>query len=88
MNRKFLKNLIREEINKADPIGLISMGAPRDEYGSEAEEIMLTIGTCRTEKDLEGLIYKTFVRMFDKRIAGSREIYRELSSRIFNRISV
>lgn len=83
MNKKFLENLIRKEINKVDPIGLISMGAPKDEYDSEVEEIMLKINTCGNEKDLEELIYKTFVRMFDTRLAGSREIYRKLSSRIF-----
>lgn len=87
MNRKFLENLLRKEITKVDPIGLISMGAPKDEYDSEVEQIVSEINSCRNVKDLEELMYKTFVRMFDERLAGPKEIYRSLAFRIFSKIS-
>lgn len=83
VNKKILANLIIKELNRVDPIGLISMGAPRDEYNPEVKEILSKINLCKSEKDLEELMYNTFVKMFDERLAGSREIYRKLSSRIF-----
>lgn len=87
MSKKSLTDLVRKEINKANPVGLISMGAPKDEYDSEVEQIVSKINSCKNEKDLQELIYKTFVRLFDERLAGPKEIYRSLSFRIFSKIS-
>lgn len=86
MNKKILANLVRNKLNKIDPVGFISMGVPKDEYDPEIKEILSKIHLCKSEKDLEELMYNTFVKMFDERLAGSREIYRELSSRIFNKL--
>lgn len=84
MNKKLLENLISKEIAKFDPVGLLSIGAPKKEYKPEVEKIMAKIHLCKNATDCEDLIYKTFVKMFDKKLAGSREKYQILGSRIFN----
>lgn len=84
---KRIQELVRAEINKADPIGLISMGAPKDEYSPEVEEIVKNFNSLRDLKEVEALVYKTFVKMFDSRLAGSRKNYKALASRIFKTLN-
>lgn len=79
-----MENLVRKEITEADPIGLISMGAPKDEYDTEVKEIIARIDTCKSTTDLQELIYGIFVKMFDEKIAGRRETYQNLAGRIFS----
>lgn len=88
MKKGFIENLIRKEIIKADPIGLINMGAPDDEYDPEVREIMTKSHLCGSKTDWESLIYETFVRMFDKRLVGQRETYRSLAKRIYGKINI
>ncbi len=88
MNKKALEDLISEEITKADPIGLISMGAPSDEYDPEVREITEKINLCKSATDLERLIHETFVRMFGgEDTAGKRSKYRILSKRIYKKLN-
>lgn len=86
MNKKSVKNLIGEEITKADPIGLISIGASNDEYNPEIQTIMAKSHLCKNVNDWERLLYETFVRMLDKKLAGQRKNYRNLANRIFDKI--
>lgn len=81
-----LKVLVRKEINRIDPVGLLSMGAPKDEYNPEVEEIVKKIGVAKSEKEVEELVYKTFVKMFGSRIAGVREKYSNLATNISRRL--
>ena len=81
-----LENLIRAEINEADPIGLLSIGAPKDEYGLEVKEIGKKIGLVKNKKEIEDLIYTIFVKMFGSKIAGEKEKYATLAANIFRKI--
>ncbi|HLG76258.1 MAG TPA: hypothetical protein VKX46_07580 [Ktedonobacteraceae bacterium] len=47
-----------------DPIGLIKMGAPKDEYDIEADAILLRIHEAQSARDLGAIIYEEFVRCF------------------------
>ena len=85
-NTKSIVEVVRKEINQEDPIGLISMGTPDDEYSREVEKIIKGISKTKTVDEVGNLIYKTFVEMFGSEIAGSRYKYKKLASNIFNRI--
>ncbi|MFZ5824732.1 MAG: hypothetical protein ACOY94_10425 [Bacillota bacterium] len=35
-----LRRIVRRAVNEADPVQLLEMGAPEDEYGAEVDEIV------------------------------------------------
>lgn len=86
MKQRDLEKVLREEINRADPIGLISLGAPADEYVIEVRKIEQGFNKIRNGKALEEFIYKTFVEMFDAKLAGPKSVYLKLSNRIYRRL--
>jgi hypothetical protein len=60
--------LTKEELSailyKHDPEGLAKMGAPSDEYNSEAEIILPMLVECDDADDVQELLYDTFAAMF------------------------
>ena len=81
-----IAEVVRKEINKDDPIGLISMGTPHDEYDPEVKEIVRKISKAGGVEKLQNLVHKTFVEFFGAEIAKSKYKYKKLASNIFNRI--
>ena len=63
-----LFSLIKNVIDKYDPIGLLSMGAPDDEYIPEVKELTPLIKKDMTEQELSTLIRDVFVKMFEMTI--------------------
>ncbi len=59
-----------EILVKHDPMGLIKMGAPEDEYDGEAERIVADLGLTEDSKaGIEGLVRNVFVSQFDANLA-------------------
>ena len=77
MEERNLKGSIKEVIDLYDPIGLLKMGAPQDEYNPEIKEVAEKIANCRNVEEIQKLIYETFVKWFDQDIAGDVEKYKE-----------
>lgn len=65
---------VREILNREDPIGLIGIGAPADEYDPELREILPKVKECKSVESLVTMIHAVFVKWFDKETAGAREI--------------
>ncbi len=59
-----LKNRIASALYNADPEGLAVMGAPGDEYASEAEIIMDRLAEINSASDMATLIANVFRRQF------------------------
>ena len=57
--------LIKKVIDKHDPIGLLSIGAPDDEYIPEVKRLAPQIKKDMTEQELSTLIHDVFVEMFE-----------------------
>ena len=57
-------DIIRQELLKADLMGLIKLGAPEDEYDSEVNEIMHVINDVYGPESLSGAIYLVFTRSY------------------------
>ena len=54
-----------------DPMGLVSIGAPYDEYDIEVDRILLRLPETTSPKALGQLIYETFVACFGSSFALS-----------------
>jgi len=74
---------LRTIINRHDPIGLLDLGAPEDEYEPEAKTIIVQLDQSMTEKQIHNLIYREFLRWFeDESTAGPKEAYKELATEV------
>jgi hypothetical protein len=71
---------VREIINTHDPIGLIAIGAPEDEYDPEVKTIVFQLKNVYTIEQIQDLVYQEFMRWFnEKSIVGERESYLEMA---------
>ena len=76
---------IREIINKYDPIGLIAIGSPEDEYDPEVKTIVYQLKDVHTIVQIQDLVHQEFLRWFEeKSIVGERDSYAEIATEIFN----
>ena len=66
-----------------DPIGLVKIGAPDDEYSPEVERILPRLGDAGSVEDLERIIHEVFVLMFDERLARTPQHYRDIALEIW-----
>lgn len=66
-----LFTLIKKVIDKHDPIGLLSIGAPDDEYIPEVKRLAPQIKKDMTVQELSTLIHDVFVEMFSEPIDKS-----------------
>lgn len=62
-----------------DPMGLVEIGAPDDEYRPEVERILPRLEDAGSVEDLEQIIHEVFVSLFDEELAGSREHYQDVA---------
>lgn len=74
---------VREILNKEDPIGLIAMGAPADEYEPEISTILAKVGSCKSVRSLQTMIHAVFAEWFDAKTAGPCGRYRSIAEQVF-----
>jgi hypothetical protein len=55
---------IVDVLNKHDPVGLIGMGAPEDEYAREARQIASWMPWVQDEEEMHGMVFETFYMAF------------------------
>ena len=70
-------------LREADPMGLIAMGAPADEYDPEVSTILPRLREANTATDVQRIVHEEFVRWFGADIAGDRSRYVELAKDIW-----
>jgi hypothetical protein len=78
--------LIKYVIDRADPICLLKIGAPDDEYEPEIREIASRVGECMNLEEPQRLLHEIFMKWFDECIAGSEELYRAPAEVIWNEL--
>ncbi len=74
---------IADLIKKADPIGLIALGAPGDEYQPEASAVAARIDTCKSADDCHVLVCEVFAKYFGAS-APPRGSLRSLADEIYH----
>lgn len=70
-------------LREADPIGLIAMGAPDDEYEPEISTLLPRLREANAAGDVQRIVHEEFVRWFDANIAGPISGYADVSERIW-----
>ena len=70
-------------LREADPIGLITMGAPDDEYDPEVSTILPRLREANAAVDVQRIVYEEFGRWFGADIAGPLTDYANVAERIW-----
>ena len=78
-----LRNAVATAIAKADPINLLQLGAPGDEYDQEVSAILPKLRTASSEEDVCKIIRGEFARRFGEDVAGPPQRYAEASATIW-----
>jgi hypothetical protein len=66
--------LIKYAVDRADPIHLLEISAPADEYEPEIRDIASRVGECMNPEEIQLLLQEVCTKWFDKRIAGPQEL--------------
>jgi hypothetical protein len=72
---RLLYAAVSEALFHADPIGLIEIGAPRDEYDPEVTTILPRLREATGVDDVRRIVHQEFVRWFNTDIAGPPDRY-------------
>lgn len=83
-----LYQVVREIVDSLDPIGLLALGCPDDEYNPEIERIVQRLATAKalSLETVQTILHETFVEFFDQELAGPTERYREAAREIVQRL--
>ena len=74
---------ISDALFEADPVG-ISDDDNTDEYEPEAGTIIPRLSSAKSAEDVQTIVYEEFCRWFDPTIAGRRERYASVSTKIWD----
>ena len=64
MDYKHIFHIVLEATNDCDPMNLLGLGAPTDEYEMEVSAIVAKLKSVATKKDLEELVISVFEKAF------------------------
>ena len=70
-------------MREADPIRLIGIGAPDDEYDVEVRTILPRLREAKSSDDVQRIVHEEFVRWFSAEIAGSAAGYADVAKKIW-----
>ena len=83
--KKQLLKIINSVLNEIDPIGLIALGAPNDEYSVEAEMLASKLLNDGTTICNPNDVHTTFLKMFDDDL--SKNECKEIADKITKNLS-
>ena len=70
-------------LREADPIRLIVMGAPDDEYDPEVSTILPRLREADSTADVQRIVYEEFAQWFGADLAGPATDYEDVSKKIW-----
>ena len=70
-------------LREADPIGLIAMGAPDDEYDPAVSTILPRLHEARVAVDVQRIVHEEFVRWFGADLVGPLTDYAEVAEKMW-----
>ena len=77
---------VASAIDEADPIGLLVLGCPGDEYSPEVGTIVPRVSKASDPAEVRRIIHEEFVRWFDASIAGPEPTYESLALRVWEAV--
>ncbi len=76
---------LNEIVRQHDPVGLIAMGAPADEYESEVGTIAPRLRSAHDAQETTRIVYEEFLHWFgDESTSGPETAYVALGEAIWN----
>ena len=58
--------ILKKIINENDPVGLLAMNAPEDEYDPEINNILKKLTKNYTLEDIKKIVFEEFIKWFGK----------------------
>jgi len=74
---------VSQLLREADPIRLIAIGAPEDEYDLEVSTILPRLREARSAAEVQKIMHEEFVRWFDADTAGPIALYARVAEKIW-----
>src|SRR6266511_4441861 len=74
---------VSQLLQEADPIRLITIGAPDDEYDPEVSTILPRLREANAAVDVQRIVHEEFVGWFGTDIAGPLTAYADVAERIW-----
>ena len=82
-----VRTAVARAIARADPVQLLALGAPGDEYDGEVTVIVSHLSTARSVEDVGRIVWAEFVRRFGEEVAGPPERYAEPAEEIWRALA-
>ena len=70
-------------VREAAPIGLIAIGAPKDEHDVEVSTILPRLREATSARDVQRIIHEEFVHWFGGEIAGASAAYATVAEKVW-----
>lgn len=77
---------VERAINEADPMGLLELGAPSDEYAPEIGTIVPRLAPVQGPDDIAGVLHEEFTHWFGAGSVGRRHAYEAPARRIWDAV--
>lgn len=81
-----LRRAVAAIIAQADPVNLLTLGAPGDEYDGEVSVIVGQLDRARSPEDVRSIVRGEFARRFGPDVAGPPERYDEAAAAIWRAV--
>ena len=78
-----LRSAVATAIAKADPVKLLELGAPGDEYQQEVDGILRRLPSAASKHDVRAIVHEEFASRFGADLAGMPETYDEPAAAIW-----
>jgi len=78
-----LRVVVSKALTEADPLRLLAMGAPDDEYDPEVGTILPRLRRSSSAVEVRTVLHEEFVKWFDERLAGTPEAYQGAAKKIW-----
>src|SRR5262245_65084532 len=78
---------VGKAIDDHDPIRLLKIGAPGDEYSVELDTVVPLVARSRAAGEVIDVLHIEFSRRFGESVAGPRDAYVPLGTKIWQAVS-
>ena len=82
-HNRVLRTAVEKAIAAADPIKLLELGAPGDEYAPEVSTILSRLDDAATEDAVRTIVHDVFAQKFGAEIAGPAVKYEHAAATIW-----
>ena len=83
---KALAAAVARAIDDADPIGLLGLGCPGDEYSPEIGTVVPRVSKASSASEVRQILHEEFLAWFGEGTAGPQDAYETPAARIWEAV--